>query len=75
MTRDGDPKPAPPAQINLNDLLPPGQFDISIKPAESEADARVPQARDCYVRRGGCDDQRGLLDVPGYLVIGQTFRR
>jgi hypothetical protein len=46
MTGEGDPKPAPPAQINLNDLLPPGQFDISIKPAESEADARVRRKRE-----------------------------
>lgn len=39
--REDDPKGSAPAKIDLNDLLRQGQFDVSIKPAENEPDARV----------------------------------
>jgi hypothetical protein len=45
---DGD-KPPPrtiPATIDLNDLIQQGQFDLSIRPAESEPDAQARRFRD-----------------------------
>lgn len=42
MTARGEaPKGSAPEKIDLNDLLRQGQFDISIKPAENDQDARV----------------------------------
>jgi lysylphosphatidylglycerol synthetase-like protein (DUF2156 family) len=42
MTAQGEgPRGAAPEKIDLNDLLRQGQFDISIKPAENEPDARA----------------------------------
>jgi len=40
------PRQAMPATIDLNDLIHQGQFDLSIKPAESEPDAHARRFRD-----------------------------
>jgi hypothetical protein len=41
MNREGEgSQQTTPAKIDLNDLLRQGEFDVSIKPAENEQDAR-----------------------------------
>lgn len=39
--RKEDPQGSAPEKIDLNDLLRQGQFEVSIKPAENEHDARA----------------------------------
>lgn len=38
---EDDPKGSAPAKIDLNQLVRPGEFEVSIKPAENEQDANV----------------------------------
>lgn len=46
MTEEREHGKIAPRQIDLNDLLRQGQFDVSIKPAENEHDARVRRTRE-----------------------------
>ncbi len=46
LTEDAVPHQVMPATIDLNDLIRQGQFDLSVKPAESKPDAQARRFRE-----------------------------